>query len=123
MHGVIKNFRRGRHSVNERQLIIEAEGINSRAKAFSLVGYKVQWKNVSGKIFTGKITSAHGGKGALRALFQKGMPGQCLGQKVEIIAKEKQRKQKPKKKPKFGKQQQKKRAKPVKQQGKRKAQP
>lgn len=96
MKGVIKNYRRGRHTVNERQLIIEVEGIDSKAKAYSLVGSKVQWKNPSGTTFTGKITSAHGGNGAVRALFPKGMPGQCLGQRVEIIPSKKQAK--PKKK-------------------------
>lgn len=112
MQGVIKNYRRGRHTVNERQLVIEAEGIHSRAGAFSLVGSKVQWKNVSGKVFTGKITSAHGNSGAVRALFRKGLPGQCLGQKVGITAKGKPRIQKPKKKPRMEKKQQKKRANP-----------
>ena len=88
MKGVVKNYRRGRHTVNERQLVIEIEGIHSRPKAFSMVGSRVQWKTKAGKPFNGKIVSAHGNNGAVRALFRKGLPGQCIGQKVEVMARE-----------------------------------
>ena len=91
MDGVIKNFRRGRHTVNERQLVIEIEGVDSRKKAYSMVGSKVQWKTPSGKVFTGKVASAHGNGGAVRALFKKGLPGQCIGSKVAIAPREKQK--------------------------------
>jgi len=84
MEGIIKNFRRGRHTVNERQLVIEIEGIDSRKKAFSTVGNSVSWKTPGGKLFTGKVLSAHGNNGAVRALFKKGLPGQCIGQAVEV---------------------------------------
>ncbi|MCX6706768.1 MAG: 50S ribosomal protein L35ae [Candidatus Woesearchaeota archaeon] len=33
---------------------------------------------------TGKIASAHGNSGAVKAIFDTGMPGQSLGQKVSI---------------------------------------
>ncbi|MEM0360216.1 MAG: 50S ribosomal protein L35ae [Candidatus Diapherotrites archaeon] len=85
MEGIVKNYRRGRKHVNERQLVIEPNGITDKYKAASLVGCKVKWKNSAGKIFIGKITAAHGSNGAVRAMFSKGMPGQCIGEKVEII--------------------------------------
>lgn len=85
VEGVIKNYRRGRHTQNTRQAIIEIPGVDSRAKAFSLVGKKVQYKTPSGKIITGKITAAHGNSGAVRARFSKGLPGQAIGSKVQIL--------------------------------------
>ena len=32
----------------------------------------------------GKINAIHGNKGALRAVFETGIPGQALGKKVKI---------------------------------------
>ena len=89
MNGVIKNYRRGRRTVNERQLVVEPQGSDTRARAFALVGAKVTWTNSVGKPFSGKITAAHGGNGAVRVQFSKGMPGQCIGEKVEITPKNK----------------------------------
>jgi len=89
MDGIIKNFRRGKRNVNEKQIIIEAKGIDSKAKAYALVGSRVVWTNVQGTSISGKISSAHGGNGAMRALCAKGMPGQSLGDKIEIFEKKK----------------------------------
>jgi len=96
MKGVIKNYRRGRHNANERQLVLEIDGVTSKEKAYALVGSRVEWKSPSGKVFSGTITSAHGNSGAVRAIFQKGLPGQCIGQ--EALVKEKEGPQKPVKK-------------------------
>jgi large subunit ribosomal protein L35Ae len=52
-----------------------------------LVGKKVEWHNPEGKdkkVISGKVSVAHGGKGALRVVFERGMPGQSLGTKVKI---------------------------------------
>ena len=42
------------------------------------------WKSAEGKEINGKVASAHGNKGALRVIFEKGLPGQSVGQKVII---------------------------------------
>lgn len=85
MKGIIVNYRRGRHTQHPRQYIIEVEGIDSKQEATKLLGKKVEWKTPSGKILRGKLISTHGNKGRLRAKFRKGLPGQALGTKVEII--------------------------------------
>ena len=36
------------------------------------------------KIIKGKISGAHGGKGVVRAIFEKGLPGQAVTTEVEI---------------------------------------
>ncbi len=65
-------------------MIINANGVDNRDKAAKLVGKAVVWKSPAGKEIKGSVRSAHGNKGALRVLFEKGMPGQSLMSKVKI---------------------------------------
>ena len=86
MEGVIVSFRRGRHTQTTNQIIIQTESSGSKEEAEKLVGKTVSW-NAPGKakkVLKGKITAIHGGKGAVRALFETGVPGQALGKKVSI---------------------------------------
>lgn len=83
MEGVISNFRIGRHTKSGNHMIIIASA-ESKKTALKFVGKKVIWTSPAGKQIAGKIVSAHGSKGALRAIFEKGMPGQSIGQKVKI---------------------------------------
>ena len=84
MEGIIVNYRRGRHNQTCNQLIIQVEDVDSKEKAAGLVGKGVVWKTPANKELKGKISGAHGNKGAVRALFETGIPGQALGTKVEI---------------------------------------
>ncbi|MBD3204478.1 50S ribosomal protein L35ae [Candidatus Woesearchaeota archaeon] len=87
MKGTISNYRRGRRTQKTNQAVIIVEKVKNREDAEKLVGKKVEWiapgKNKT-KI-SGKISSAHGNKGAVRALFETGIPGQALGKQVDII--------------------------------------
>lgn len=78
------NFVLSRHVQHGNRMVLRAEGISSRDKAKTLVGKNVVYTTESGKEIKGKVASAHGNKGALKALFDKGMPGQSIGQKVKI---------------------------------------
>ncbi len=84
MEGTIANFRRGRHLQTPNQMIVLVQGLDKREKAASLVGKSVSWKSPAGKEIKGKITFKHGNGGAVRALFEKGLPGQAIGTKVHI---------------------------------------
>lgn len=86
MEAIITSFRRGRHHTYPNHLIISVEGIDSREKAEKLVGKKVSWQSPGKekKIIAGEVKAPHGNKGGLRVIFEKGMPGQCLSQKVKI---------------------------------------
>lgn len=84
MKGLIVSFRRGRHNQTNNQMIIKVDSVNNREKAASLVNKEVMFKTQTGKEIKGKITSIHGNSGAVRALFEKGMPGQALAKQVEI---------------------------------------
>ena len=84
MEGVIKNFRRGRTTQKTNHMIIYLDESDNREKASELVGKGVVWKSPKGKEINGKVASAHGNKGAIRVIFEKGLPGQSLGTKVEV---------------------------------------
>ena len=84
MKGVISSYRRGVSNQKTNQMIIMPEGVNTLEDASKLVGKEVKWVSPAKKEIKGKITSAHGSKGAVRALFETGMPGQSVSQKVDI---------------------------------------
>ena len=84
MEGVIVNFRGSRRVKKGNHMIVEVEGISDKEKASKLVGKKVVWKTSAGKALQGKIASSHGNSGALRVIFETGMPGQSIGTKVVI---------------------------------------
>ena len=84
MKGKVLQFRRGRHTIKERHFLIEVEGPTDRASAEKLVGKEVIWTSSAGKEIKGKISGAHGNKGVVRAIFEKGLPGQAVTTNVEI---------------------------------------
>lgn len=83
MEGTINNFRRSRKATYKNQMVILAEGIDNADKAKKLVGKKVVY-NTGKKEILGKVSAAHGNKGAVRAIFETGMPGQAIGKRVKI---------------------------------------
>ena len=86
MKATVIQFRRGRKTFKPRHFLIEIEGSNSREDASKFVGKEVTWKSTGKvpKIIIGKISSAHGGNGVVRAIFETGLPGQAIGTEVEI---------------------------------------
>ena len=86
MEGLILNFRRSRHRTYGNQMIIQVDGTDTKDKATKLVGKSVSWiaSGKEKKEIKGKISASHGNKGVLRVLFEKGMPGQSIGNKVKL---------------------------------------
>lgn len=82
--GKVIQFRRGRHTIHERHFLIEIDGSKTRQDAEKFVGKEVVWKSPAGKIITGKISSAHGNNGIVRAIFERGLPGQAVATEVEV---------------------------------------
>lgn len=82
--GKVIQFRRGRKTVHERHFLIEVEGIKNRKDAGKFAGKEVEWKSPAGKVIRGKISAAHGNKGIVRAIFEKGLPGQAVTTEVNI---------------------------------------
>ena len=79
------SFRRGIHNQKPNQILIEAEGIDSKPKAVKLVGKKVVWTSPAGKKIVGTVTSLHGNSGIVKARFSKGLPGQALGKEIRFL--------------------------------------
>lgn len=82
--GKVVQFRRGRHTFTPRHFLIEIEGVSSRENAEKFKNKEVIWKSPAGKEIRGKISAAHGNKGVVRAIFEKGLPGQAVSTEVEV---------------------------------------
>ena len=84
MKGTIVNYRKSVHRQKTNQMVVVVENITSKEEAEKLLGKKVVWKSPANKEIKGEIRATHGNKGALRVLFETGMPGQSIAQKVDI---------------------------------------
>ena len=83
MKGKVIQFRRGRHTIHERHFLLDI-GAKDKKEAEKFVGKEVKWKSHAGKIIKGKISGPHGNKGLVRAIFEKGLPGQAITTEVEV---------------------------------------
>jgi large subunit ribosomal protein L35Ae len=86
MEARISAFRGSFRRKSGNQMIIVIDTVTDKEKAKALVGKTVIWTSPgkSKKQIKGKISAVHGGKGAVRAIFETGMPGQSLGEVVKI---------------------------------------
>lgn len=84
VNGKIVQFRRGRHRVHERHFLIEIDGVSGKEDAGKFIGKEVSWKSPAGKVIKGKIANVHGNKGVVRAIFERGLPGQAVTTTVEV---------------------------------------
>lgn len=83
MKAKVVQFRRGKKRIHERHYILDVE-TKSRKDAAKFVGKEVIWTSPAGKKIKGKISSSHGNKGLVRAIFEKGLPGQARNTEVEV---------------------------------------
>ncbi len=84
MKASITSYRRGRHTTQNNQIVLKTDDVKSREEAKKKVGKKVTYKTSGGKEIIGKVSHPHGNKGAMLARFKKGLPGQAIGEEVEI---------------------------------------
>lgn len=87
MKATVVQFRRGRHVIHERHFLLDV-GAKDRTEAKKFVGKEVVWtsQGKEKKQIKGKITSPHGNNGLVRAIFEKGLPGQAITQEAEVKA-------------------------------------
>jgi len=83
MKAKVIQFRRGKKRIHERHYILDV-ATKTRKDAGKFVGKEVIWTSPAGKKINGKISSAHGNKGLVRAIFEKGLPGQARNTEVEV---------------------------------------
>ncbi len=84
MKAQVISFRRGRHRVTPRHFILQVSGVESKEKAEKFLNKTVIWKSPAGKEIKGIIMAPHGNKGLVRAIFEKGLPGQAINTEVEV---------------------------------------
>ncbi len=83
MKAKVIQFRRGLKRIHERHFILDVNA-KSKEEAKKFVGKSVEWKSLGGKVIKGKITASHGNKGMVRAIFEKGLPGQARNDEVDV---------------------------------------
>lgn len=83
MKGIVVQFRRGRHRISEKQYLLDL-GFKNKEEAKKAKGKQVIWTSPAGKKIEGKISDSHGNKGLVRAIFEKGLPGQAVTTEVEV---------------------------------------
>ena len=83
--GTVIQFRRGRHVIHERHFILDL-GLKNKTEASKFVGKKVEWESPGKqkKVIKGNISSSHGNRGLVRAIFERGLPGQAIGTEIEV---------------------------------------
>jgi len=84
LKGVIVSYRRGPKTQNPKECLLRFPSVESAGEAGQLIGRKVAWP-IKERKCRGKIVALHGKKGLVRARFRKGVPGEALGNQVEII--------------------------------------
>lgn len=83
MKGIIVNYKGGKHTQVTNQMIITVEKVEDKEAAAQLVGKTVIY-NTGKKDIKGEVRAAHGNSGAIRVLFETGMPGQAIGKTVTL---------------------------------------
>jgi large subunit ribosomal protein L35Ae len=84
MDGIIINFRRGKKTMTTNQMVVEIDETSKQEEATKLIGKQVTYLTSAGNAIKGKVSGTHGKNGNVRVLFERGMPGQAIGQKVKI---------------------------------------
>jgi len=84
MEAIVANFRRGKKTQKLKHMILKVASIDNKEKAAKLIGKKVVWTSPAGKKLEGEIKAVHGNSGAVRAIFEHGLPGQSIGTKIKI---------------------------------------
>jgi len=83
MKAKVISFRRSLKRIHKRHFILDV-GSKNKEEAAKFVGKEVEWKSPAGKILKGKISGSHGNKGMVRAIFEKGLPGQAINTDCEV---------------------------------------
>lgn len=83
MKGKVIQFRRSRKRIHEKHYILNVNA-KDKDEAGKFAGKEVVWTSPAGKKIAGKISASHGNKGLVRAIFEKGLPGQARNTEVEV---------------------------------------
>ena len=85
VYGTIVNYRVGIRTQMPKWCLIQILGENSVSRVGQLVGRKMILK-FGKNSFVGRVIGLHGKKGIVKVKFQKGIPGQAFGTRVELLS-------------------------------------
>lgn len=80
--GIFAEFARSRRVQQNNVILIRFPTIGDFGQASRLVGRTVAWTSKSGHKLRGKIFTAHGKNGVVKARFRHGLPSQGIGTEV-----------------------------------------
>jgi large subunit ribosomal protein L35Ae len=83
MKAKVVSFRRSQKRIHKRHFILDV-GAKDKEEADKMKNKEVEWKSEGGKVIKGKISGSHGNKGLVKAIFEKGLPGQAINSEVEV---------------------------------------
>ena len=83
--GKVISFRRSLKKIHKRHFVLDV-GKKNKEDAAAMIGKEVVWTSSAGNDIRGNISGAHGNKGLVRAIFEKGLPGQAINEDVEVKA-------------------------------------
>lgn len=85
---VFVSHKRGRRLVNPRQALIRINNVTDKetASKYAMNAVYACWTNKEGKLMEnrGVIRNYHGNKGLVRAVFERNLPPQAIGQTVYV---------------------------------------
>ena len=84
LKGIIIDYRKGLKTQKSGECLISFSTIGTVSGVGQLIDRKIAWPVGELKLKE-KIVALHGKKGFVRARFRRGLPGQALGNRVEII--------------------------------------
>jgi large subunit ribosomal protein L35Ae len=82
---IFVNYRQGMFRQSTSNVLVRIPEMSTASSASKYIGRKVIWQSQTGKKLIGKIISTHGQGGVLLARFRKGLPGQALGSRLEVL--------------------------------------
>jgi large subunit ribosomal protein L35Ae len=84
VYGTIVNYRIGIRTQMSNWCLVQIMGENTVSKAGQLVGRKMILR-FGKNSFIGRIMGLHGKKGVVTVKFRRGVPGEAIGARVELI--------------------------------------
>jgi ribosomal protein L35AE/L33A len=76
---------RGRSRIDPRYVIVTVPGIEDPSGVSRILGRKVTWVSVKGKVHVGRVVRPWGRHGKFLVRFRKPLPGDALGTTVTIL--------------------------------------
>lgn len=87
MKAYVLSYKRESGAQNEKYVILEVEGVDSKGSAARLIGRKVVWVDPGNKLkMSGMIVRVHGNKGKVIAKFDNPLPGQAIGTAATVYS-------------------------------------